>query len=354
MNLSINVSTLLIAIGACTMAYGLISQAFAKKATAPKPAPLSEPEPTPAPIEPEPAPAEKPAEPIPAPEKLASAKQSEAGPKEETLYKSMQAPEPAPEPVAVVAPAAPVIDEAASRAALQSKIKEVMDNMKTRQETEPLEPVPAPVMAEPAPILSHANLAPKAEPVEAEPVPAPQLAATPKWGFAEITAETNASMENILLASGAKLLSEIRVGSSGVDYLVLAKDEIAVVQMFNRDGSWLAGEEESAGENMWFSEASSAPSPVIRAAEAAKSVTEIIGRETALPITACVCVEGAEILNAAKASDEWAHENVKVCSLAPSALPSLSDIFAPGAKEPMDDATMERIVAALETAEQPE
>jgi hypothetical protein len=236
-----------------------------------------------------------------------------------------------------------------------------------------------------APILTRANLARPAaaepsSPIAAEKVasasalppahaparssaPAPAAASAlpdaatqdAAWNFETIPQEDNDVMEQVLLGSGAKLLSEIRIGPDGIDYVVLAQDGISIVQVAAAEGSWIAGDDQIDGRPMWFSKDQAMPSPVARAIEAAESVGGIMASAgISLPLRAVACVARGEILNIAEAAGSWADAKVSVCSLAPSALPSLSDLFPQDSLMPLDDASMDKAVAAFEAEELPE
>ena len=85
---------------------------------------------------------------------------------------------------------------------------------------------------------------------------------------------------------GFKLLSEIRIGSTGIDYLGVAKDKIALIQLDTTEGNWFASEDKVEGNNapVWFSELGNKTSPVSRAIEARNNISELIKGEIDLPI----------------------------------------------------------------------
>ncbi|MCL2439614.1 MAG: hypothetical protein FWD15_03835 [Alphaproteobacteria bacterium] len=297
-----------------------------------------------------------------------------AAPKKVVLENPVERPAPMPGPMTAPAPMpmptpSPELDmdEEKNRAEMQAKIREIME--KVNANAEAAEPMPAPA-AEPEHILSHANLdgkkkkkpeAAEALPtlVEPEVMPPAPMPTAPrpitKWGFSRISEAENSAMENLLIGSGAKLLSEIRIGHDGVDYLALCDSEIALVQVDASHGAWIAGNEVIDGEIRWFSEEDSKPSPVERALATKKVVEELIGAAAGLPIVPYVCTTNSTIVNADDMKAEWAAAGVKVCGIDEGQeLPLISDMFKPESRNPIDEDIMQKVISIFEKAEEPE
>ena len=111
------------------------------------------------------------------------------------------------------------------RARLQSKIKEIMARMKEKNNAteRPMDEVKTETenkILSPVDFSKEANTKPIID-----------------MNFEKISAEDNALMEQSLISAGFKLLSEIRIGSTGIDYLGVAKDKLVVVQLATTDPS---------------------------------------------------------------------------------------------------------------------
>jgi FtsZ-interacting cell division protein YlmF len=106
-------------------------------------------------------------------------------------------------------------------------------------------------------------------------------------------------MEQTLISSGFKLLSEIRIGSTGIDYLGVAKDKLVVVQLDTTEGNWFASEDKVEGNDapVWFSELGNKISPVARAIEAKNNIAELINGKIDLPIESVACLSRSKVVN---------------------------------------------------------
>ena len=82
-----------------------------------------------------------------------------------------------------------------------------------------------------------------------------ELKKSSEMNFKNISQEQNTNIEETFISAGFKLLSEIRIGKTGIDYLAVSKSEIAILQLDTKDGNWMASEDKIGDElPVWFSE----------------------------------------------------------------------------------------------------
>lgn len=275
-----------------------------------------------------------------------------------------QQPQPAPRTAAAAPPPpqpTPLPDEDKERAALQSKIQEVMERMKAREEAaggqSQRKPAPAP--------KAESKVAPKAEPVELPPMPtrlapvpdvpktlAPAIGAVPKarqaMNYGTIPPELNEHLERILIGAGFQLLTEIRVGDTGIDYLGIGKNEILVMQVDASTGAFMASEEKVGGRTMWMNDKGSKLSPVGRALAARDDVKRLIGSVAPMPITTAALLAGNSVVNEMEAARDWKKLSVRVMSLS-----ELVKTYPLESVEKVDETVMQKVIPILEAAEAP-
>ncbi|MCR5506846.1 MAG: hypothetical protein K6F04_03295 [bacterium] len=240
--------------------------------------------------------------------------------------------------------------EEEERIRLQNKIKEIMRRMKEKQEVEDEEPVKNEKTSEK--LLSKVEFPQK---IKAERI---------DMNFKNISEEENAKMERSLISAGFKLLSEIRIGSTGIDYLGVAKDKLVVVQLDTTDGNWFASEDKVEGNEtpVWFSEGGNKISPVSRALEAKSDIQNIL-KDTIIdmPIETVACLTNSNIVNYSEYEEKWNEMGVKVVKLYEpeneesfEEMKSLSDVYPINSQEEIAEENMAKIISALEKAEIPE
>ncbi|MGN0929774.1 MAG: hypothetical protein ACI4N3_03990 [Alphaproteobacteria bacterium] len=236
------------------------------------------------------------------------------------------------------------IDEDKEREKLQSKIREVMERLKNKTPDEKEE------VEEPAK---------KTEKKILTPVQFDEVKSDVEMNFKTITPEQNSVMEETLVSAGFKLLSEIRIGKTGIDYLGVSKSGISIIQLDTKEGNWMASEDNVGGVMpVWFSEDKQKYSPVARAIEARNAVSELIKGKVDLPVKAFACLANSSVMNYFDIQDEWKDNNVEVLRL--SSNKTIDDIdifeekFAPSSEEEIDEPTMNTLIEILEKAELPE
>ena len=168
-------------------------------------------------------------------------------------------------------------------------------------------------------------------------------------------------MEQTLISSGFKLLSEIRIGSTGIDYLGVAKDKLVVVQLDTTEGNWFASEDKVEGNDapVWFSELGNKISPVARAIEAKNNIAELINGKIDLPIETVACLSRSKVVNIPETIEDWEKLQVKVVQLEKSndemeTLSSIEEIYPTQSQEEVDESVMNELISILEKAEIPE
>lgn len=236
------------------------------------------------------------------------------------------------------------------RTRLQSKIKEIMARMKEKSNAteRPMDEVkaePENKILSPVDFSKEANTKPIID-----------------MNFEKISAEDNALMEQSLIGAGFKLLSEIRIGSTGIDYLGVAKDKLVVVQLDTTDGNWFASEDkvEGSDEPVWFSETGNKISPVARAIEARNNIQNLIGEEINLPIQTVACLTNSKIVNFFETSEEWEKLGVDVVRLNRTSddenedgIKQISELFPAQSQQAPEEAEINKLIAILEKAEVP-
>ena len=240
-------------------------------------------------------------------------------------------------------------DEDKERERLQAKIKEIMSKMKEKQEEEKQE----------------ISSAPKEKILE--PVKFDNGKPVIDMNFKNISEEENNLMEKTLIGAGFKLLSEIRIGSTGIDYLGVAKDKLAIVQLDTTSGNWFASEDKVQGQNVpvWFSEEGNKISPVARVVEAKQDIENLIKGQIDLPIETVVCLTNSQIVNYYDNIENWEKENIKIARLNieenpeigetfGTNLPALNEIYPIQSQEETSEADMNKLISILEKAEIPE
>ena len=235
------------------------------------------------------------------------------------------------------------------RARLQAKIKEIMQRMKERREEEYLE------------IEQREDVQENKKEKILEPVKFSQNNNLIDMNFKNISEKENAQMEQTLISSGFKLLSEIRIGSTGIDYLGVAKDKLVVVQLDTTEGNWFASEDKVEGNDapVWFSELGNKISPVARAIEAKNNIAELINGKIDLPIETVACLSRSKVVNIPETIEDWEKLQVKVVQLEKSndemeTLSSIEEIYPTQSQEEVDESVMNELISILEKAEIPE
>lgn len=235
------------------------------------------------------------------------------------------------------------------RAKLQAKIKEIMQRMKERREEEYLE------------IEQREDVQEDKKEKILEPVKFSQNNNLIDMNFKNISEKENAQMEQTLISSGFKLLSEIRIGSTGIDYLGVAKDKLVVVQLDTTEGNWFASEDKVEGNDapVWFSELGNKISPVARAIEAKNNIAELINGKIDLPIETVACLSRSKVVNIPETIEDWEKLQVKVVQLEKSndemeTLSSIEEIYPTQSQEEVDESVMNELISILEKAEIPE
>ena len=242
------------------------------------------------------------------------------------------------------------IDEEKEREKLQSKIREVMEKLKTKsldeavQEAEKVEEVKEEEMSQDK-ILTSVQFDEKQSLTD--------------MNFKNISEEQNLKIEEVFVSAGFKLLSEIRIGKTGIDYLGVAKDGITILQLDTKAGNWMASEDRIDDElPVWFSEEERKYSPVARAIEARDTIAELIDGKVDLPIKAYACLANSSVMNFFDIEDEWKRNEVEVLRLSSNQtiddIDTLEEKFAPSSVEEVDAKVMDTLIEILEKAELPE
>jgi hypothetical protein len=155
-------------------------------------------------------------------------------------------------------------------------------------------------------------------------------------------------LERILIGAGFQLLTEIRIGETGIDYLGIGKDEILVMQVDASTGAFMASEEKVNGRAVWMNDKDSKPSPVARAIAAREDVKRLIGPLTGMPITTAALLAGNSVVNEMEAARDWKKLNVRVMSLS-----ELVKTYPIESVEKVDEGIMQKVIPILEAAEAP-
>ena len=273
-----------------------------------------------------------------------------------TMARLAEVPEPAPPTHAANAADGPEINIEAERAAVQERIKAAMARMREA------ESINAGDNAESAADAETPSLSAKREHAEdsaAAPILTPMKfgkhqAASQKspdieMHFPTIGEDLNEQIENDLISAGFKLLSEIRIGATGVDYLAAAADGIALIQADPTTGEWLANEDSVDGSApQWFSADKAKTSPAHRAYTARDTISKLIADASTLPITAYAYIPDSTILNREDMTEIWHDAGVNVITRR-----EFKKLLAEQTKTEPDPEEMQRIIDALEAAEVP-
>lgn len=236
-------------------------------------------------------------------------------------------------------------NEEEERAKLQAKIREIMKKMKEKQEN-PEELAKEEKNEEK--LLSKVDFSNKSQKID--------------MNFKNISEQDNTKVEQTIISAGFKLLSEIRIGSTGIDYLGVAKDKLVVVQLDTTEGNWFASEDKVEGNQtpVWFSEMGNKISPVSRALEAKDNLTTLLNGEIDLPIETIACLTNSNVVNYSEYAENWENIGVKVVNLYENEEDSLSDVKALSelypiqSQEEIAEESMNKIISILEKAEIPE
>ena len=239
------------------------------------------------------------------------------------------------------------IDEALEREKLRNKIKEMVNkidgdnnNPDVKEEKEEVENT-----LEPEKLLSKFDVSKikgkettttneteksteKSEVLTAEKV-------ATKMNYETITEEQNMIFENVLIDAGFKLLSEIRIGDTGIDYLGISKEQIAIIQVDTQPGKWMANEEIIADNKhpLWYSENGNKISPFYR-------------------------VKNNTIVNMDEAEEIAKTQNIKILKLEDfdgnEFIDNLNEQFEIDSQTEPDTKTLNKMITILEQAEIPE
>ena len=262
-------------------------------------------------------------------------------------------------------------DDGEERLKLQNKIKEIMQKMKEKQEFEIAENPAEKQEVVDVPAVEKSEIS---EAVEIPSKPSKILEKKSflsvkneksELNFKNISEEKNMKMEHKLISAGFKLLSEIRIGSTGIDYLGVAKDKLVVVQLDTSEGNWFASEDkiEDGKAPVWFSEAGNKISPVARAIEAKNDIEQLLKDEINLPVEAVACLASSDVVNADEWKEKWKDMGVSVVKLDESEdddendfgeIDSLTQLYPVRSQEEIAEEDMNKIIAILEKAEIPE
>ncbi len=236
------------------------------------------------------------------------------------------------------------INDDEEREKLQAKIRETIEKMKKRTvEESEVEEVKSEKILKP---FNPIDISPKKE---------------SSMNFVKISEEDNSKMETTLISAGFKLLSEIRIGKTGIDYLAAAKDKLVVIQFDTTEGNWLASEDKMSGEDspFWLSDMGNKISPISRVIEAKADIENLIKGEIDLPVKPIVCLSKSDVVNYFDVTTEWNEKGVEVVRLNDidedmSSIDKISSLFEPSSQEPIDEKDMEKLISILENAEIPE
>lgn len=237
------------------------------------------------------------------------------------------------------------VDEEKEREKLQSKIKEIMERLKNKNESDNETEEKPEIKTPEQKILT--------------PMQFDEAKSNTEMNFKNISTEQNNMMEGILVGAGFKLLSEIRIGQTGIDYLGVSKDGISIIQLDTTNGNWMASEDD-VGNIMpvWFSEDKQKISPVARAIEAKETIKNLIKGKVDLPVKAYACLANSSVINYFDISDKWDEAGIDVLRLPSNTtiddIETLDEKFKIGSQKEIDEATMNNLIEILEKAELPE
>lgn len=257
------------------------------------------------------------------------------------------------------------ISEDEERERLQSKIREVMRRMNEREKQEK-ESQKETLNTNVAPVVEPEVTKKESTPVQKilEPMQFDGKGKNPllqNMNFKKITPEDNSAMERILIGAGFKLLSEIRIGTTGIDYLAVGKEKLVVVQLDTTDGNWSASEDVVEGSNgpVWFGENGTKISPVARAIEARNNVENLIQGHMQIPVETFACLVNSNVVNVEDMQNEWEKLGVRVARLRSTneiedGIKQLGTIFPNSSQESPSEEEMTQLISILEKAEIPE
>ncbi len=214
-------------------------------------------------------------------------------------------------------------------------------------------------------LLSHVDFVKYSNPVDkVDPTLINAEKVLDEMNYKNISEDQNILMEQCIIGSGCKLLSEIRIGDTGIDYVAVSKDEISVIQLDNSSGNWMANEEVIVGNDkpLWYSEEGNKISPIYRAISARNDIVSLLNNAVNIPVKAYACLVDSNISNMDELETILKKENVELLRLViPGTdeillddIVKINDLFAPNSRQEPDAKTMNSIIDILEKAEIPE
>ncbi len=180
-----------------------------------------------------------------------------------------------------------------------------------------------------------------------------------KMNYETITEEQNMIFENVLIDAGFKLLSEIRIGDTGIDYLGISKEQIAIIQVDTQPGKWMANEEIIADNKypLWYSENGNKISPFYRVKESVNTIKSLF-KDNTIPVNGYVCLTNNTIVNMDEAEEIAKSQNIKILKLEDfdgnEFIDNLNEQFEQESQTEPDTKTLNKMIGILEQAEIPE
>ena len=257
------------------------------------------------------------------------------------------------------------IDENAEREKLKNKIKEMISDMEEKEKVEVKIDKEQSVEQSPEKLLSKFDMSKvkgkentiKQDDKKGEILTAEKV--VDSMNYKKITEEQNMIFENILIDAGFKLLSEIRIGETGIDYLGISKEQIAIIQVDTESGKWMANEE-LIGDNkypLWYSETGNKISPFYRTTESVNTIKSLF-KDIDIPVNGYVCLTDNTIVNMDEAEEMARKQNLKILKVTDfegnEFVDSLDEKFATESVTEPDQKTLNKMIEILEKAEMPE
>ena len=180
-----------------------------------------------------------------------------------------------------------------------------------------------------------------------------------KMNYETITEEQNMIFENVLIDAGFKLLSQIRIGQTGIDYLGISKEQIAIIQVDTNEGKWVANEDLIADNQypLWYSENGNKISPFYRTTETVNTIKSLL-KDNEIPVQGYVCLTNNTIVNMEEAEEIAKKQNIKILKIenyeGNEFIDSLDEEFEEESLTEPDQKTLDKIISTLEQAEIPE
>ncbi len=168
-------------------------------------------------------------------------------------------------------------------------------------------------------------------------------------------APQTATIQEVIEQSGYKVVTDVNVGDTTIDYIALSNNAVVLCFEENTQGNWLADEERfNDGEPLWFSESAQRVSPVHKAIQIKNKISDAILE--VLPETVIVpvlIISKGSIMNAVDMLDTWEELQVFVGRFGeggPADLKRLSNLLPPGQSDNIDDEIMENVKKSIISA----